>query len=188
MVSTCFEKYARQIGSFPQVELKKEIETTTQLICIWVILCASLQWGKMWKEVLSIVNTSNSSTGYDMIILSSTNWKLSTIDWFQKLLFPKTRHFSPEEYGGKHEPPTRRDLHCDKSAPGRIRNLQRFGRSPSRRSPSDRLGIYTTKGQEAFPREEIETTWSFHVCFKVNFQGEKPWNMGRLTEIAGLKS
>ena len=29
------------------------------VICIWVILCASLQWGKMWKEVLSIVNTSN---------------------------------------------------------------------------------------------------------------------------------
>ena len=109
-----------------------------------------------------------------------------TIDWFQKLLFPKTRRFSPEEYGGKHEPPTRRDLHCDKSAPGRIRNLQRFGRSPSGRSPSDRLGIYTTKGQEAFPREEIETTWSF---WKTLEYGKVNWDsrLGMLSRVSFSK-
>lgn len=49
-----------------------------------------------------------------------------------------------------------------------------------RRSPSDRLGNYTTKGQGAFPREEIETTWSVHVCFKVNFQGEKTLEYGKV--------
>ena len=51
MVSTPFEKYARQIGSFPQVEVKiKKIETTTQFLPVLKMI-RQLYVRKLWNLI-----------------------------------------------------------------------------------------------------------------------------------------